>query len=1318
MTETSQAISLVHARFSIQRHLGAGAFGEVYQAYDQERQMVVALKSLREANPDTIYRFKQEFRSLADVAHRNLVTLYELMSDGERWFFTMELVEGINFLDYVRGGTTPLLVDSQANSPTLHDPAAGPTIETKSGVVQTREGVRNAALNSDSERGQQSEAMAFTPSSSSTTPAPSALPLNADRLLTSLVQLAEGLGALHEAGKLHRDIKSSNVLVTPEKRVVLLDFGLVTELSAPHDLKQSLAFAGTPAYMSPEQAAGQPVSAASDWYAVGVMLYEALTGVFPFTGELLEVLNNKQNFEPPEPRELVADVPEDLNALCRDLLRRDPHARPTGAEVLGRLGQARNKAQAHHVTPPASSPTTPLVGRKDHLAALMKAHLTAKQQGHAVTMLVKGKSGMGKSALVRRFLEDLPRRETEAVILAGRCYERESVPYKALDTLIDALSRYLKSLPAGEAEALMPRDVMALARLFPVLRQVEAIARARRRVLEIPDSQEIRRRAFAALRELLARLADQKPLILFIDDLQWGDVDSGMLLGEILRPPDAPALLLIASYRSEDAETSPFLRILLPRLRGTSEIHELVVGELSPAEARRLAMSLLHDPDEISPAQVEAITRESRGSPFFVHELARYSGAASIESAEEDRHAPETADVKENVRAATLDEVIWARVSRLPEQTRRLLEVVAVSGRPLELGVARQATKLDGEEQQALAALRAGRLLRTRGTPERGEIETYHDRIRETIVAHLSAPDLKRHHHQLALALAASGRADPETLTVHFQGAGDFERAASYAAAAASQAAEALAFEHAARLYQHAIELRPAEDAETRILRTKLGDALANVGRGAEAARAYLASTAGASPSESLELQRRAAEQFLRSGHIDEGLKVIRTVLRAIGMRLPQTPRRALLSLLFHRAKIRLRGLKFREREEAQVPAEELSRIDACWSVALGLVLVDPIRGADFQARTLLLSLKAGEPLRIVRALSLEAGFASSAGNRGRRRTEKLLNAATTLAARVNRPEALGSAGLAAGTTAWFFGQWKKSFELTERAEAILREHCTGVSWELYTAQHFSFRSLFYMGELPEMLRRLPKLLKEAQERGDLYAETNLRTRLAYLAHLLGDEADLAREELDRAIGLWSQEGFHSQHYYALFGQVELALYCGQEVAAWELLDERWPVMARSLLLRIQFTKIEALHLRARAALAAAAAHQTSGGKRGDDPAPLLLQAATDDARRITRVKTPWSGALSRLIGAGIAATQGNAEQATTLLEIAEAGFAESDMTLYQMVTRRRRGQILGGDQGRALVEATDRWLSEREVKNPERLAAVLAPGRWQGTGV
>ena len=158
---------------------------------------------------------------------------------------------------------------------------------------------------------------------------------------------------------------------------------------------------------------------------------------------------------------------------------------------------------------------------------------------------------MGKTALVRRFLESA--RGPGAVMLAGRCYERESVPYKALDSLVDALSQYLKRLPAAEAEALLPRDVLALARLFP---GAPARRGGRGSAGAACSRSRIRRSCGGAPSPRCGscwRAWPSSTLVLFIDDLQWGDVDSAALLAELLRPPRPPALLLIASYRTEDA---------------------------------------------------------------------------------------------------------------------------------------------------------------------------------------------------------------------------------------------------------------------------------------------------------------------------------------------------------------------------------------------------------------------------------------------------------------------------------------------------------------------------------------------------------------------------------------------------------------------------------------------------------------------------------------------------------------------------------------------------------------------------------------------
>ena len=301
------------------------------------------------------------------------------------------------------------------------------------------------------------------------------LPYDEARLRTPFAQLADGLAALHARGLVHRDIKPSNALVTDGGRVVVLDFGLVTETTAPGD-----DVVGSPAYRAPEQTRGAVVGAAADWYALGAALYEALTGQLPdHVGDVA-----------PSPRALVPGVAEDLDALCRELLDRDPTRRPAGAEVLRRLG----------VTDVPAVEARGALRRSRRRAGGAAGRLFASRT-RTVALLLHGESGVGKSALVRRFVDELVARAPDAVVLAGRCYERESVHYKAVDGAIDALTDWLSSQRPDEVAALLPREMALAGELFPVPgMRVDAIAGAAALEHAPEDPPELRNRAFAALR--------------------------------------------------------------------------------------------------------------------------------------------------------------------------------------------------------------------------------------------------------------------------------------------------------------------------------------------------------------------------------------------------------------------------------------------------------------------------------------------------------------------------------------------------------------------------------------------------------------------------------------------------------------------------------------------------------------------------------------------------------------------------------------------------------------------------------------------------
>jgi predicted ATPase len=402
-----------------------------------------------------------------------------------------------------------------------------------------------------------------------------------------------------------------------------------------------------------------------------------------------------------------------------------------------------------------------------------------------LTVLLAGESGVGKSALVRRFLHRLAKRHPDAVVFSGRCFPQESVPYKALDSLVDALSRHLLTLPSDQRLALLAKGGESLACLFPVFARLPGLAAESRRRREESDPQALRAEGISALRTLLRRLARRHPLVLFIDDLQWGDTDSYLLLKSLLRRPQPPSLLFLACYRGELGGSGTFLGALeqdehyQPLGR---QVHYLWVPPLGGEDSRRLALTLSAASQHPDPPWLKEVLAHAAGNPFLIHESVRSMVAAG-----------------EKYVGVDAGRAILGRVAGLSPVARRLLQLVAVAGRPLALAVARLALGLgkglekgsEGDFLDSVALLRGAHLLTPGAVDREEELELSHDRLRVLLLASLSAEDLRQNNEHLALAMESSGQAEAETLSVHFKAIAEVERAAHYAAEAARRAERA-----------------------------------------------------------------------------------------------------------------------------------------------------------------------------------------------------------------------------------------------------------------------------------------------------------------------------------------------------------------------------------------------------------------------------------------------------------------------------------------------------------------------------------------------
>lgn len=1245
-------------KYSIQQRIGSGGMGRVYRASDTELSREVALKTLHEMSPANLLRFKREFRAVADLVHENLVQLHELFSDGELWLLSMELIDGVPFTDWV---LAPLSGDRPV------PPRRNPETEATRFLSVTATAVALGAATSP------------PPSSGSRQGIPIA-PENEVRLRNALVQLLEAVAELHRGGIVHRDLKPANVLVDGAGRVVVLDFGVVGSAEA----EVGSLFLGTPAYAAPEMLRGIAVPA-SDIYGVGCMLYECLTGLLPFEGTATQVLRAKEMEEPEPPQLIAKGIAKDLAELCQAMLERAPVRRPTAETALRLLG--RESMAGRQRTAFFDRGAAGFVGRSADLAALDQG-LTRARSGTPSAMFFVGPSGAGKTRLLEEFLKTTraaqragePRSTNDLIVLRGRCYEFESVPFKALDPIVDALASLVVGATRKRLQALPARDFAELRAMFPVLFSLPVDA-DKHDSLPPPADVEIvasaferKRRAGAAFAALLQLLSERATVVLWIDDLQWGDRDSADLLIEALTLAHSMRLILFCTYR-EEGTTGAFVKELSQGLTKTKivRVEHRTLEPLSTQETEQLlraqSKTILADED------VRKLATEAGGNPYLVEAISRHATNASAGE------------------RFSLERAFSSTLARMPDSDRRLLETACVAGRPLAAPLLARATRVEGADA-ALARLRAEKLVKGFSAESGNLVEPYHDRVRQVISGLLTPEHRRRILLSIGEALLESAPRAHDMLADYFFFGGDFTQADRHARLAVGQAVRALAFDRAAELYRRILESPSTRDpAERRELTIALAEALVSAGRCAEATPHYLVAADGAHPELRRDLQRRAAEQRLVSGELEAGVAAIRPVLRELGMEYPATSRQAITRLVASVAWLELWGLRSLPGLGRQ---SDVERADVCWSAGKGLISSDSVRGGSFMLESLRYSLRAGDEVRTARGLAIYAMIRMYEGNAsGVARGKVIFERAWEVARRLGNTYIRGVVLCTRGTAEMALGQFRVGLERMERGIELLREHGVGVTWEINTTVSSLFNARIWMGLYAEVADRLPRWQREAEQVANGFAVVQGEIYQANV-DLAQGKPDVALARARDAATIWRHEAPTFQSWLALRTSLHSKLLLGDVRAARHELDGAWDQLDKSGLLRVHIMHVDAWLMRA----TILAAESAAGGRRN-------VRAMKTIAHKLGNDPKPLARACSFLVLAQAEELEGRADRARKSYRAAHDMFASMEVAAHSAAAAWALARFDGDARQH---EALAAGLVARGITDPERFLNMLAP--------
>jgi len=1037
--------------------------------------------------------------------------------------------------------------------------------------------------------------------------------------------------------------------------------------------------------MSPEQAMGAATTPASDWYAVGVIAYECLTGAPPFQGEPFVVIHQKSVTASPPIATVVPTVSPQDAALIDGLLVIRPELRAGQIELARWLAGQSPSSDNESLSRRWGGDAT-FVGRMRDMATL-DHHLEAARAG-CIYATVEGPSGIGKTALVDEWLVRLgPRPDT--AVFTGRCYQREAVPFNGFDGVFDALeSALLTALRRGES---LPAEVLAAIVRVPGWTNLALTAAAPPEPPLPPDPIEQRRLAARSVVRVLRHVVGGRRLVLWVDDVQWGPIETAFLLAELGRCAWPAGAFVLMSHRPLTTGDGPCVTVLGDVVTVAAR---MTLAPLADDEARALIGA--NASTALDAAAAQRLVSDGAGHPLLLTQAARLLSAFEPGAGSSGDAGPESG----------VAGLLRARVAGLSDAPRQVLMALCVARTPIsERAAAAAASVAGGGEARRLLAVG---LCRRAGST--GHLLTpFHDKLRAVILESLPAPELRTWNLRLADALEHLGEAEPEVLIDYLLAAGERQRAYALVSDAAARMDRGFAFDRAAELCRLALELASefAQD-RTQDARLALAEALVNCGKCHEAAQIFQAAAMHAGTEEADALSGRAALELIRGGYIVEGLDLAHRTFRRLGIKLSRTSLRALPSIVWDRLRLWRRGYRYELRGDQQLSAEALTRIDWCLHVGTVLPLVDTIRGFQVHNQGLRWALDAGEPKRLARVLAMEAGYRNvlHRGSDVAIRAAALFRSAETLAAGTADPMARAVVKIMRASASWSIAEWPECVAAAEEGTRTLREHCRGASWEVNFAMTHMLDALLWMADFEGHERTFRAELEDAIARGDRYAQLMYVVRDMMMNATVRDTLDAAEARADGVMDAFGDRGFQVEHMAELYERNHMALYRQKGEVAYELYVSAWKKIGQSQMMRLKPLRIETRSGRGRAALLLA-----SSLPRGRRRTELVREGARLGQKIEAEAPDARSLVLSCPLTAGATYLTGDAEGALKRLEQGVVDAIRTHMPAHEQAFRHVIAHLKGGDVGRTDAGAALEALAARGVRRPERYAQMLITG-------